>query len=93
MNPRGIVFVPKSLENLEIDPDVEFICSRAFSFTKITSLRLSKIFSFAFYDSNLRSIIFEEGTDLDTLGRDAFKCRQVDNINLMVIGKMYKYSN
>lgn len=69
MNPKGIVFVPKSLKNLSIDQDIEVVYSYAFNGLKIDVLNfpptLKWIYSDAFSSSEIKEINFAEGTELD----------------------------
>lgn len=76
VNPRGIVFVPRKLKRLRIEPGVEVIYSYAFSYSNITKLvfpnSLKKISSDALYRFPIRSVSFEEGTELDSMDANSF---------------------
>lgn len=52
------------------------------------SKSLNKIFSYALYISKLRSITFEAGTDLETLGENVFAGSDADALHAK--GKMYR---
>lgn len=96
MNPRGIVFVPNSLTELEIDPDIEVIYSYAFYQSNIKTLSfpksLKKICKRAFENSTkLKSVTFEEGTELDSISKEAFKGVEFKKFKFpMVKGKISK---
>lgn len=92
-NPIGIVFVPKDLVELDIDFDVEIVYSKAFNGCKIERLSfpksLKKIYDFAFSDSCLESITFEEGTELDFIKKYAFNNTKLEHLKLPLIkGKL-----
>lgn len=75
-NPRGIVYVPRKLAEINVEPDIEVIYSNSFYKSKINRIKLpkslKKISSDAFLSSRLESIEFEEGTELDSIGSNAF---------------------
>lgn len=75
-NPKGIVFVPKQLTEIEVDHDVEVIHSFAFYGSKIKNIKLPKsmkrICFCAFCRSRLESVTFEDGTELDFIHEKAF---------------------
>lgn len=97
LHPRGIVFVPNSLNNLDIDPNVEVIYSHALEGTIITSLSfpksLKQIHSFAFSFSSLNSVIFEEGTNIESIGLKVFTKSEIENLSIQINGKMYRLSS
>lgn len=89
LNPRGIVFAPKDLKEIEIDENVEIINSYAFSGCPIRKLNfpksLKKIYRGAFINSKLEEITFEEGTELDVIDQDSFTELSVKRIKLPII--------
>lgn len=68
LSPRGIVFGQNHPTNLEIESNVEVVYSHAFENMRITSLKftkcLKKVFSNTYRISYLKTITFEEETDL-----------------------------
>lgn len=91
MNPRGIVFVPSHLDKLKIDQSVEVIFSCAFYYTEIRDIVLPKslkrIYHSAFCSSNIRSITFEEGTELETIKNFAFYSTSIRHLKLPLVKK------
>lgn len=75
LEPRGIVFVPRDLTELEIDPDVEVIYSYAFCNSNIETLklpkRLKKIGEYAFENAKVSYLTFDE-IELDYVDKHAF---------------------
>lgn len=91
LNPRGIVFVPKELTELEIDSDVEVIYSFAFWKSRIRSLKLPKSLK-KIYLGSLSAIspeiTFEEGTELEFID-NAFQNYGIEYIKLPpIVGDM-----
>lgn len=96
LNPRGIVFVPNNLKEINIDPNIEVIYSCSFAYTRITNIQLpksiKKIFSCAFLCLALKNFSIEEETDIETLGHELFSFLNVEKGCLRVGGKMYRFS-
>lgn len=94
IKPRGIVFVPSRLTDMEIDPNVEIIHSFAFYRSNIKSLHfpksLKKICYRAFEGSKLELVIFEEGTELDYIKNNAFYKTNVIEIKLPLIKEKFE---
>lgn len=93
MNPRGIVFVPRELTELEVDSDVEVIFSNAFFESNIVSLKLpkslKKIYNSAFINSNISDLTFEDGTELDFIDEFAFSDTEIKHLKLPpIVGDM-----
>lgn len=86
INPKGIVFVPKSLENLNIDQDIEVVYSNAFYQSKIDVLNfpptLKRIYSDAFSSSEIKEINFAEGTELDFFEKNH---RMLPNLQKLIL--------
>lgn len=97
LSPRGIIFVPGHLRELDIDPGIEFVYHFAFSESKIQYLSfpksLKRITSKAFYKSDLMAIEFEEGTELDYIGDDAFDLSKIWYINLPPVKEYFSYDS
>lgn len=76
MNPRGIVFVPVELTEIDIDPCVKVIYSNAFYGTKLKNILIpksvKKIYSSAFYGIMKDTVTFEEGYILDFIDDNSF---------------------
>lgn len=90
LHQPGIVFVPESISEFEIDQSIEVIYSYAFHSIAIKDIyfpkSLKKICNRDFDSSMLRSVTFEEGTNvLDSLDMRALKCRYLNEIKLPLI--------
>lgn len=90
-NPHGIVFVPKNLTEIQIDSNIEVIFSSAFGFSKIRRINLPRslkmICQKAFCGSQLESIMFEDGTELDCLLEFALSETRIESLKLPIITK------
>lgn len=100
LNPRGIVFVPKHLNEIEIESGVEVIYSYAFFESNIKNLSLprslKKIRKLAFGLSNITSISFEKGTELDYIDMSSIDTMKAKSLKLPLIKEMrsdYKIKN
>lgn len=96
-NPRGIVFVPKHLTSLTIDPGIEVIYSCEFYRSNINLLffpnSLKRIYRSALRCSYVQSVNFAGGTELDLLDSFALDSGRVERICLpKVKGKLKKSS-
>lgn len=73
-NPKGIVFVPRSLHSIEIDPDVEEIHSEAFYYTKIEKISFPSSLKRIYRTSivgHYEEVEFSEGTELEFIENGA----------------------
>lgn len=97
INPRGIVFVPRNLKEIEIDQELEVIYSYAFFYSKIKNITfppsLKKICTGAFQISEIETIEFSPGTVLNYIEQDAFNS-SVKKLKLpLVNGKVECFVN
>lgn len=90
-SPRGIIHVPKELTEIKIDPNVEVIFSYAFTNSNLAVLNfpksLRRICSHSLCASNIETMLFEEGTEIDIIEENAFHCTSVGFIKFPLVKK------
>lgn len=88
MDPPGIIFVPNSIERITINPKCVAIYGNCFRMTRIKNIiippNVKTIGSYAFASSNIESITFKQGVQLEHVGRNAFYCSNLKSLDLPI---------